>query len=79
MLDMFKQCKRAATRVVVLLLRSVAGTSLAQGNFRGFSAATTNMKPAGFYSFSMGPRYGECSCEAIFNYGRKESQPNVLC
>ena len=35
--DVFKQCRKAASCVVVLLLRSVAGTSLAQGESRGFS------------------------------------------
>ena len=38
--DVFKRCRKAASCVIVLLLRSVAETSLAQGESRGFSEVT---------------------------------------
>lgn len=57
--EVFKQCRRVASRVVGLLLRSVAGPSLAQGIARRFSG--------GFYSFATGPRYGGYSVVMLFS------------
>lgn len=76
--EVFKQCRRIASRVVGLLLRSVAGPSLAQRIARRFSAANdaalssldtpcVNMAPGGFYSFATGPRYGGYSVVMLFS------------